>query len=140
MERFDQAVTVLTLTMGLCLMWEGYTDLSETGKMAGLPARDKGATQLSGLDIGSTTVSGGGSIQATLTFSGLTPTNGALVRMTVSMTAGAPSAVPISDVLVPAARKTWQVSIPTNPVDSPQRVIVTASWGGASKSVVVIVR
>jgi len=56
------------------------------------------------------------------------------------MTAGAPSAVPISDVLVPAARKTWQVSIPTNPVDSPQRVIVTASWGGASKSVVVIVR
>jgi hypothetical protein len=60
--------------------------------------------------------------------------------MTVSMTAGAPSAVPISDVLVPAARKTWQVSIPTNPVDSPQRVIVTASWGGASKSVVVIVR
>jgi hypothetical protein len=43
-------------------------------------------------------------------------------------------------VLVPTARKTWQVSIPTNPVDSPQRVIVTASWGGASKSVVVIVR
>jgi hypothetical protein len=136
MEKFDQAVTVLTLTMGLCLMWEGYTDLSEAQKVAASPAHDDGTIQLTGFDVSSAAVSGGDSIQATLTFSGFTPVNGAFVKVT----AAGPSAAPVTDVVVPAARRRWQVSIPTNPVTRAERVIVTACCGGVSKSVVVTLR
>ena len=136
LEKFDQAVTVLTLTMGLCLMWEGYTDLSEARKIPTAPAHRAEPIQLSGFNISSATVSGGEPIQATLTFSDLTPINGAVVKVT----AGDPSAVPLFGVMVAAARKKWDVSIPTRPVGSAEKVIVTASCGAASKSVVVTVR
>jgi hypothetical protein len=136
MEKLDQAVALLTLTMGLCLMWEGYTDLSEARKIAASPAHYDGAIQLSGFDVSSATVAGGDSIQATLTFNDFTPVNGAVVKVT----AARPSAVSVSDVLVPAACRRWQVSIPTNPVAGAERVIVTASCGGVSKGVVVTLR
>jgi hypothetical protein len=127
MEKIDQAMTVLTLTMGLCLMWEGYTDLSEAPKTA---------VRLSGFDISSTTASGGNPIQATLTFSDLTPMNGAVVKMTSTD----PSTVSVSDIPVPAARKSWQLSIPTNSVNTAESVTITASYGGIALSVVVTVQ
>lgn len=136
LEKFDQAVTVLTLTMGLCLMWEGYADLSETSNAATSPAHYDSTVQLSGFDISSPTASGGKRIQVTLTFSDLTPRGGAVVKMTST----GPSVVPVSDVPVPAGSKSWQFSIPINPANTSESVIITARYGGIAKSVVVMVR
>jgi hypothetical protein len=136
LERFDQAVTVLTLTLGLCLMWEGYADLSAASNAAISPAHYDGTAQFSGCDISSPTASGGNRIQVTLTFSDLTPRGGAVVKMTSTD----PSVVPVSDVPVPAGSKSWQFSIPINPTNTSESVIITAKYGGISKSVVVMVR
>jgi hypothetical protein len=69
MERLEQILAILSLVMGLCLMWDGYTDLSQT-------------SYLSGFALRSTTVSGGSPIQATISFSDVTPAEGAVVKLT----------------------------------------------------------
>jgi hypothetical protein len=110
---------------------------SGTGKAASLKVNPAGTVQLSGFSVvGSTIEFGGNPIQATLTFSDLTPQGGAVVKMTSTDS----STVPVSDVTVPAATKTWQVSLPTNPVNAPENVTITASYGGVSKSVTVTVQ
>ena len=136
MEKIDQTMTVLTLTMGLCLMWEGYACLSAVPKIAGPPAHYDYTVQLSGFDIGSATARGGSPIKATLTFSDLTPTGGVVVTMTSTD----PSIVPIAGIVVPAASRTWRFSIPTHPVSGAKGLRITAGFGGIAKSVVVTVR
>jgi len=122
MRKLDQAMSVLTLTMGLCLMWEGYSDLN--------------APRFSGFEVNSATASGGDPIQATFTFSGLTPVDGTVVKMTSTDR----SAVPVSEVRVPAGKRVWRLSIPTGTVKQSERVTITASYGGVSKTIVVMVQ
>jgi hypothetical protein len=122
MQKLDQAMSVLTLTMGLCLMREGYGDLT--------------VTRLSGFDLLSATWPGGDSIQAALSFSDATPMRGAVVTMTSTD----PSAVPVSAVRVPAGKKVWRLSIPTGTVKQSERVTITASYGGVKKSMVAMVQ
>jgi hypothetical protein len=128
MDWIEHILIFLTITMGLCLMWEGYSDLAESAP------RD--TTGLSEFVISSITASGGNSIRATLVFSDLTPVNGVVVRMTSTD----PSAVPVTDVPVPAAIKSWQLFIPTNPVSQAKNVRVTASYAGIKRSAVVTVQ
>jgi hypothetical protein len=136
MEKFEQAMAILGLTMGLCIMWLGYSDLFEASPAITAPARHAGAAHLSGFDISSATVSGGNSIQARLTFSDFTPMEGAVVEMTSTD----PSAVTVSDVAVPAASKAWNFRILTNPIHKAGNVIVTARHRGITKSVMVKVQ
>jgi hypothetical protein len=136
MEKIDQTMTVLTLTMGICLMWEGYANLSAVLKIAGPPAHDDYTVRLSGFDIGSATALGGIPIKATLTFSDLTPEAGVIVTLTSTD----PSIVPVAGIAVPAASRTWRFSIPTYPVNTPKRIRITAGYAGITKSVVVTVR
>jgi hypothetical protein len=135
MEKIDQTMTVLTLTMGLCLMWEGYAFLSAIPKIAGPPAHDDYSVQLSGFDLGSATAPGGSQIEATLTFSDLTPEAGVFVTLTSTD----PSIVPVAGVAVPAASRTWRFSILTHPVNRAEGIRITAGYGGVAKSVVVTV-
>jgi hypothetical protein len=132
MEKIDQAMTVLTLTMGLCLMWEGYACLSAVPRIAMPRANYDHRVRLSGFDTGSATALGGSPIHATLTFSDLTPRAGV-----VTMTSTDPSTVPVSDITVPAASKSWQFSIPTRAVSTAKGIRITAGYRGIAKSVVV---
>jgi hypothetical protein len=136
MEKIDQTMTVLTLTMGLCLMWEGYANLSTVPKIAGPPAHYDYTVQLSGLDIGSATALGGNPLKATLTFSDLTPKAGVVVTMTSTDS----SIVPAAGIAIPAAIRTWRFSIPTHPVKRAKGIRITAGYGGITKSVVVTVK
>jgi hypothetical protein len=133
MEKIDQAMTVLTLTMGLCLMWEGYAGLSAVPKIAKSPAHYDDGVRLSGFDTGSTTALGGSPINATFTFSDLTPRAGVVVTMTSTD----PSTVPVSDITVPAASKSWQFSISTRAVSTSKGIRITAGYRGIARSVVV---
>jgi hypothetical protein len=136
MEKFEQAVAILGLTMGLCLMWLGYSDLFEASQAIAAPARQEGTAYLSALEISSTTVPGGNPIQATLTFSNSTPMEGAVVEMASTD----PSAVTVSDVTVPAGSKTWNFRILTNPIHIADEVIITARHRGITKRVIVKVQ
>ena len=118
MEKINLAMTLLTLTMGLCLIWEGYACLS---------------AQLSGFDTGSATALGGSPINARLTFSDLTPSDGVVVTLTSTD----PSTVPVSDITIPADSKSWQFSIPTRAVSTAKDIKITAGYRGIAKSVVV---
>ena len=133
MEKIDQAMTVLTLTMGLCLIWEGYACLSAVPRKAMLPANYDDRVRLSRFDTGSATALGGSPINATLTFSDLTPRAGVVVTMTSTD----PSTVPVSDITVPAVSKSWQFSIPTRAVSTAKEIRITAGYRGIAKSVVV---
>jgi hypothetical protein len=103
-------------------MWQGYSDLN--------------APRFSGFDLLYATWRGGDSIQAALSFSDATPTRGAVVTVTSTD----PSAVPVCEVRVPAGRKVWRLSIPTGTVKQSERVTITASHGGISKTIVVMVQ
>jgi hypothetical protein len=136
MERFEQAIAILGLIMGLCMMQLGYSDLVETSQAIAAPPRQEGTTYLSGLEITSTTVPGGNPIQATLTFNNFTPMGGAVVEMASTN----PSAVKVSDVTVPAGSKSWNFRILTNPIHIAGDVIITARHRGITKRVVVKVQ
>src|ERR1700683_4546318 len=129
MEKIDQAMTVLTLTMGLCLMWEGYGRLSAVPRTAMPPAHYDDRVRLSGFDTGSATALGGSPINATLTFSDLTPRAG----IVVTMTSTDPFTVPVSDIAVPAACKSWRFSIPTRAVSTATGIRITAGYRGITR-------
>ena len=136
MEKLEQAMAILGLTMGLCMMWLGYSDLSEASLAITAPARHEGTAYLSGFEISSATVSGGNAIQATLTFSDVTPMEGAVVKMGSTDS----SAVTVSDVTVPAGGKAWSFRILTNPIHQAGNVNISARHRGIMKSVMVKVQ
>jgi uncharacterized protein (TIGR03437 family) len=107
-----------------------------SSKSVNLQVNPPNTVQLSNFSVSPNPAFGGNPLQATLTFSDLTPEGGALVTMTSSD----PATIPVANINVPAAANTWQFQISTNPVSSAKTVTLTASYGGSTETVIVTVQ
>jgi hypothetical protein len=84
--------------------------------------------------LNSTTVLGGSVVDATLTLAGAAPAAGALVALSAEDPASVPSTVP-----VPAVTTSVLFAITTHAVESAKAAHITATYAGASATVVLTV-
>jgi len=93
-------------------------------------------TTLSSLTLNPTSVSGGSTSQGTVTLTGAAPAGGSVVTLASSNTA---VATVLSSVTVPAGASSATFTVATKVVSVPTNVVISAVYGGVSRSATLTV-